>query len=94
MKTVTIILGNSDNKLTQQDWANYVKEIQQYIIEKFALKVEFFGGSPSWLEWQNAATVFRIDEEEIPQTIAFCKECRKRYHQESIAWIVGDTEFI
>lgn len=93
MKTVTLQIGNSDNKLTQQEWSSFVSEIQQQI-DKYAETVFFFGGSPNWSPWQNVSWVFIVDPTYAVEIIFEIKGIRERYRQDSAAWTEGSTLFI
>ena len=43
--TVTIQIGNSDNKLTQEEWADFVSAVSNAVSESEA-RVHFFAPSP------------------------------------------------
>lgn len=93
MKTVTIQIGNTDNKLTQQDWAAFVLMIRTSIL-KHCVNVEFCGGPPNWERWQNVAWVINIKEENIEGLKSALSFDRKCCMQDSVAWTEGITEFI
>ena len=95
MKTVTIIIGNSDNKLSQLRWSNFVDAVDK-AIATFKGKPQFSGGSHSNAPWQNYAWVFLLDDEPLV-TSSFTRqlvELRSRYEQDSVAWIEGETVFV
>jgi len=52
VKTVVIQIGNSDDKLTQLEWAKFVNDIK-HLVNNHAKEVHFFGGSSNWENWQN-----------------------------------------
>ena len=93
MKTVIIQIGNSDNKLTQNNWAHYVEETR-LVIEKAANEVHFFGGSPNWYPWQNVAWVIVGNSEALRRLKDDLWLIRKKYGQDSVAWTEGETQFI
>lgn len=93
MKTITIQIGNSDNKLTQSEWAHYV-ESTKICIENTVNQVHFFGGAPNWYPWQNVAWVCIIFDECIDDLTKKLIGIRKSFNQDSIAVTIGDTEFI
>lgn len=93
MKTVCIQIGNSDNKLTQEEWAEFVQEIES-IVNTPNTTVHFFGGSPSFETWQNACCVLEVDGRHINSLKRFLINCRKKYKQDSIAILEGETQFI
>lgn len=109
MKTITLQIGNSDNKLTQEEWSKFVEDVN-FIIHCRAAKLHFFGGSENWKKWQNVAWIFEIEEKIEEETLYLDKEnqnlseldilkrdiifLRSRFEQDSVAWIVGNTEFV
>lgn len=93
MKTVIIQIGNSDNKLTQQEWAYYIKDIDQ-IIYDLGLTVHFRGGSPFDTRWQNSCWVCEINENSVANLKSWLEIRRESYNQESIALTIGETQFV
>ena len=93
MKTFTIIIGNSDDKLTQVKWAEFVENIL-YWIKKFCSEIHFSGGSPTNTPWQNYCILFSIEDDKVVWIKDNLIELRKKYNQDSIAWIEGDTKLI
>lgn len=93
MTTVTIQIGNSDDKLSQADWAMYVKEVQR-AINYYCPDVHFFGGSPNWERWQNVAWVTNANKDELTRLSLRLSEIKEKYRQTSIAWTQGETSFI
>lgn len=91
MKTVVIQIGNSDNKLTQEEWSQYVYDIQ-CAINKIKVDQHFFGGPPTWERWQNVCWVFTVNS--FDSFYSDVETIRTNYKQDSIAMTVGDTEFI
>ena len=92
-KTVTILIGNNDDKLTQRQWHDYVSEID-ILISSWSQTVWFFGTPPGFTIWQNAAWVFEMMSEDV---IGFCVELtlvRERFHQDTVALVEGITQFI
>jgi hypothetical protein len=93
MKTVSIQIGNSDDKLSQNEWHKFVKKMKD-IISEYAISVHFFGCSEGCRPWQNAAWVVDVEEPfilELKQEIAAEREY---YKQDSVAVGVFDTEFV
>ncbi|RLI38823.1 hypothetical protein DRO66_00610 [Candidatus Bathyarchaeota archaeon] len=93
MKTVTILIGNSDNKLSQQRWSLYCNSVS-YMVKSVLAEVHFTGGSPYCARWQNACYVGQIEDKDIPQLKKVLKEVRETYDQDSVAITISDTEFI
>lgn len=93
MKTITIQIGNSDDKLTQKEWSEFVCEMLN-AIHIFSKEIHFGGGSASFEEWQNYAWVFVATKDQIKNLKARIKPIREFYRQDSVAWTEGETDFI
>ena len=93
MKTVTIGIGNSDDKLTQVKWSNYVRTVDAIVASQHA-DVHFAGGSSAELPWQNYCWVLVIKEKQIQELKTSLVFLKTQYEQESIAFVVGNTELI
>ena len=92
MKTVTLQIGNSDDKLTQLEWATFIARVKDLLEETAGTVVHFFGCSYGIECWQNACWVF---ETENPiQICVEMKKLREKYKQDSVAWTEGGTAFI
>lgn len=91
---VTLQIGNTDNRLTQQEWAAFVEEVNAEV-DRSNPSVHFFGAPPTTASWQNAAWVAEAWNLE---SLAGFKDrltaIRKKYRQESVAFTIGQTEFI
>ena len=92
MTTVTIQIGNSDDKLTQSEWAKYVSEVDEVV--RRGTHVHFFGGSPNWYPWQNAAWVITADKSVLNHISLELYDIRKKYNQDTVAWTQGETAFV
>lgn len=93
MKTISILIGNSDDKLSQKQWAEFVGNIE-YWVKKFCSNIHFSGGSANNLPWQNYCIVFEVEKDKeiwIKENII---ELKQKYNQNSIAWIDGQTIFL
>ena len=93
MKTVTIQIGNSDDKLTQKRWSQYVIRLSG-IIETCGLETHFSGGSNPTAKWQNYCWVVIIYEAKIPIVLKHLTQLRKEFDQESIAVTIGKKEYV
>ncbi len=90
-QTLVIQIGNSDNKLTQQRWADFVAEVG-FMLERLSPHKHFHGCSEGSQPWQNACWVFESDhggkiEKELSQLA-------RKYDQDSIALTYGKTVFV
>lgn len=96
MKTITIQIGNSDNKLTQQEWNSFIYDVLRCILGIIIEQdqIHFRGGSNPDEPWQNYCWVINLDEERIPELREWLASAADRFKQDSIAMIIGDTEFI
>jgi len=91
--TITIQIGNTDNKLTQQAWSEYVEEVGD-ICKEFSTETHFFGGPNNWERWQNVAWIFEMCPNRVNQLSSQLEICRRRYLQDSIALTAGETSFV
>lgn len=62
MDTITIQIGNSDNKLSQMEWSAFIKDVVE-VVESLASVVHFYGTSLGDAPWQNAAWVVVFTKE-------------------------------
>lgn len=95
MKTITVQIGNSDDRLSQREWAEYVEWIDSEIKAR-ATKIFFFGTAIPVSPYQNACWVFDMDVtlpdyEVLKKMLMYVKEY---YRQNSVAFTVGDTLFL
>lgn len=94
MKTLTIQIGNSDDKLTQKEWSQFVKEIK-YLLSCFATETYFFGGAATYDSWQNVCWVIGCGENTDFEKLKWeLKQIREKYKQDSVAVTWGSTDFI
>lgn len=93
MKTVTIQIGNSDNKLSQEEWSLFYEKTNKLIIES-AKQIHFAAPSYGASPWQNACFVFEIMPVDMEPLWEDIIKLRAEYKQDSIAWTEGETEMI
>lgn len=93
MKTVSVQIGNSDNKLTQKEWSEFVHTVE-VLVELHAAQVHFFGGSENWKPWQNVCWVFNTDDHLIESFKKSIASARASFRQDSVGYLEGETEFI
>lgn len=93
IKSVSIQIGNSDNKLSQKSWHLFVSCMQE-LIDTIRLDQHFFGGPANWEPWQNVCWMFTIFENNIPEMNRRVKKLREEYQQDSVAVMIGHTEFV
>jgi hypothetical protein len=93
-KTTTVVqIGNTDNKLTQQEWSRFLRDVDNAVV-KNAEQVYFSGTSSPYAEWQNAAWIFHVTESASLYLYNCLKVLREKYDQDSIAWSEGQGIFI
>lgn len=91
---VSIQAGNSDNKLTQQQWARFVATLNKAVADHEQAR-HFFGGSITWAEWQNVCWVFEVElYEDLDYLRKQLTAIRKTFDQDSVCLLVGSAEFI
>ncbi len=92
-RTITIQIGNSDDKLSQSEWASFVMMMRTQILDHCD-SVHFFGAPANWEAWQNVAWVFTCDYKKVSSLKTAVATVRAEFHQDSVAWTEGETQFI
>jgi hypothetical protein len=95
MSTVHVSIGNTDNKLTQQEWSEFYAAVDEVVRYRAAV-VHGAWVSPSTAPYQNAAWAIE------PRPTMLVRNAFRRslaalateFGQDSIAWTEGETEFI
>lgn len=93
MITVYISIGNSDDKLTQAEWAAFYRETCLAVREHAAAVHGQWVSEPA-SAWQNACWCIEIDDEAAGFLAAELSGLANVYHQDSIAWAEATTKFI
>lgn len=93
MKTVVVGIGNSDDKLSQAEWSRFVLDTGT-TMTVYTKQVHFAGYSSGDNPWQNACWMADIKEDNIPYLRERLADLTEIYNQDSIALIVGETEFV
>lgn len=93
LKTVTLCIGNSDDKLTQKQWSEFAAAIEKVLKQMYA-EPHFSGFSLPNASWQNACWVFAIHDHKIQDLKNRIGHIRAEFQQDSAAIVVGDTEFV
>jgi hypothetical protein len=93
VKTIVVQIGNSDNKLPQVEWADFVRRVDGIIRER-AGAVHFFGGTENWAVWQRVCWVFDCDGARLAELKDRVTAARKKFRQDAAAFTQGETEFI
>jgi len=86
-----ISIGNTDNKLTQQEWNLFVAAVNDVL--KHYGKIHFFGGASNWEPWQNVAWIVEVAyTADVSNFGAALDVIRQRYKQDSIFILEGLAE--
>ena len=93
MTTVSVLIGNSDNKLTQLRWSEFVSQLDA-IIYLYCRKVHFIGCTDSSSRYQTHCIVFEIAPRNLDDLKQDLLDLRDEFKQDSIAVVVGKTELI
>lgn len=91
--TLTIQIGNGDDKLKQREWSKFIGAINRSL-HASAAEIHFFGTSHGDVPWQNACWVVEIND---PQREALLRELttiRQQYRQDAVAVTSGVTQFV
>lgn len=91
--THCILIGNTDDKLKQAEWSDYVHEVGA-LLAKYETARHFFGLPPTHAPWQNACWVVELEFQEIEIVKHKLRVIAARYRQDSVAVISGITEFV
>lgn len=95
MSTVAIQIGNSDDKLTQKQWACFVLELRDHVVRS-GCNIRFWGASVNYEPWQNLCCVCQLPDDDglLERFTRGITNIRKRYDQDSAAVLIGETKFI
>ena len=94
--TVHIAIGNSDNRLTQQQWGAYWSEVDR-LVQSVSPHIHGAWLSASVSPYQNACWGFEVFDEGYwgrPTVQAVLREIAGRYGQDSVAWNESETVFL
>lgn len=92
--TIYLGIGNSDNKLTQQEWAEFLRELYD-LLHRFPHKIHGWWYSGPAEPWQNAEVGFDLPRSQHADFRAELVALRKKYRQESVSWAeVAEVEFL
>ncbi len=92
-----ITIGNSDDKLSQQRWAEFCREVDK-VLKGLRVPRYFHGYSLPNAPWQNAIWAVEMDESDqvnIERVKELLRWVADRFKQDSIAWTQAPfTEFL
>lgn len=90
LETIVVQIGNSDNKLPQHKWSEFIKDTR-VLVGKHCGEVHFDGGSGFDSRWQNMCIVAEIYGIDKPPFMNELYQLKVKYFQDSIAVICGET---
>lgn len=94
--TAIVQIGNSDDKLTQKQWATFYGNTHSVLATLGQL--HFAGASSSFSTWQNACFVLELTEhaglDAVTVLERYLARLAEQYDQSSIALTLGSTRFI
>lgn len=93
MTTICISIGNSDNKLTQTEWAAFILDLDG-VIKKYEARRHFFGGSVTWVTWQNVMWCCELPADSVDEIKRAISLVRIHYGQDAAFILHGSGEFV
>lgn len=99
MTTYTVSIGNSDNKLTQKEWSEFVDGLG-ICLRVSQAEIHFFGFTRADGPYQSCTAVFAKPEadpsaEDWAESLKYhLAQLADEFRQDSIAWTQGETDFI
>jgi len=91
--TAIVLIGNSDDKLTQKDWHYFVTDVRT-IIWTFEKETHFIGSTEPFSQYQSACFVFEMEKNQLEAFKNKLVLVKLRHKQNFIALIVGNTQLI
>jgi hypothetical protein len=89
--TVFVQIGNSDDKLTQARWSDYVGDVE-FVLRH--LTKHFAGLAAGDRPWQNACWCVEVPLNQRDPIRARLAKAAAEFDQDSIAWAEAQTTFI
>jgi len=90
MTAICILIGNTDNKLTQLEWSEYCRAVRGMCEAHGA--VHFSGGSPTDAAWQNYCVCVETDTPAVLRRLIAKR--RATHRQYAVRWLQGETQFV
>lgn len=93
VSTIYVSIGNSDDKLTQAEWATFCASTLAEI-KTWSRQIHGDWHSLPNARWQNMCICFEVDDTAIDYLKTQLAKQAERYRQDSIAWAPAQTEFL
>lgn len=90
--TTYVSIGNSDDGLTQAEWARYVEDVDEAIRVNAAVYGRWLSEPAS--QYQNACWGFQEHANYRGRLRDALRRLAGRYRQQSIAWVEGETDLL
>ena len=94
---VSVQAGNSDNKLTQGEWAKFAAELSE-ILAHYEVARHFHGGPPTTAPWQNVCIVIELADANVRENMDTLFDklavCRAKHKQDSVCVLWGLPTFV
>ena len=81
---VFVQIGNSDDKLTQREWSQFIEEVRELILLDSTVIGEWFSAPDQ--PWQNVCWMYEIAERNRGADMSHLRRLCAKYRQDSIAW--------
>ena len=94
MISIFIAIGNSDDKLTQVEWAHFCHQLRHGEVSDFFLEVYGTWYSQGNDPWQNMCICADVYVKDLDEVRYRLRKLAKDYRQNSIALTIGSAEFI
>lgn len=91
--TTYISIGNSDDKLSQAEWAHFVSDVDGLINSYASTKHGRWMSLPDD-PWQNACWCIEASDKAQMFLRDALTNSARAYRQDSIAWAAAETEFL
>jgi hypothetical protein len=94
-KTYYVSIGNSDDKLSQQEWSKFIDELD-FLFADASRRVRVHGRwfSAPDTRWQNACWCVEITPELLGSIQRHLVRIAGKYGQDSLAFATATTEFL
>lgn len=93
MEIVTVQIGNSDNKLSQKQWSDFIKKTR-LVVSQYCGQVHFDGGSSFDSPWQNFCIVAELQSIDKQSLLDAIGDLRDEFYQDSAAVTFGETKLV
>ncbi len=94
MTAVHVSIGNTDGKLTHAEWAEFYRLADELLTATVATATSGRWHSLPATPYVNACWAVEVPPEHVDALKGVLGELGRKFRQESIAWLAGETEFI